>query len=50
VRLVSLDELLAHPDPSWHPVPHNPRFLGVHRFELVVHEPRMPLASQEIAP
>jgi uncharacterized protein YfaT (DUF1175 family) len=52
VRLVSLDELLAHPDPSWHPLPHNPRFLGVHRLELLVHEPRSPLASsfQEIAP
>jgi hypothetical protein len=45
VRLVSLEELLAHPDPSWHPLPHNPRFLGVHRLELLVHEPRAPLVS-----
>jgi uncharacterized protein len=45
VRLVSLSELLAHPDPSWHPLPHNPRFLGVHRLELLLHEPRTPLVS-----
>ena len=35
VRLVSFEQLLAHPEPSWRPVPHNPRFLGVHRLSLL---------------
>lgn len=38
VRLVSLDELLSHPDAGWRPLPHNPRFLGVYRLIHVVHE------------
>jgi hypothetical protein len=47
VRLLSIDELLHHPDPSWHPVPHNSRFLGVRRLALVHHEP-MQLSSLEL--
>lgn len=38
VRLVTLEQLLQHPDMSWHPRAHNPRFLGVHRLALLVHE------------
>lgn len=38
VRLVTLEQLLEHPDMSWHPRAHNPRFLGVHRLALLVHE------------
>ena len=44
VRLVSLAMLSAHPDAAWHPVPHNPKFLGVHRFHILMHETRAPLA------
>jgi uncharacterized protein YfaT (DUF1175 family) len=40
VKLVTLEQLAAHPDGGWHPVPHNPRFLGVHRLSLVVHTAR----------
>ena len=36
VRLVSLEKLQNHPDPSWHPVPDNPRFIGVHRLSHLV--------------
>ncbi len=32
VRLVTFEALLNHPEPGWRPVPHNPRFLGVHRL------------------
>jgi uncharacterized protein len=38
VRLVALEHLLEHPDASWHPRAHNPRFLGVHRLALLVHD------------
>lgn len=40
VKLVSIEELLRHPDPGWHPVTHNPRFLGVHRLIHLQHETR----------
>ena len=40
VRVVGLDDLGRHPDPAWHPVPDNARFLGVHRLNLVHHEAR----------
>jgi hypothetical protein len=42
VRLVSIEELLAHPDPAWHPLPHNPRFLGVHRLAIAEHTVKSP--------
>lgn len=42
VRLVSIDALLQHPDADWHPLPHNPRFLGVHRLNLMVYENARP--------
>lgn len=32
VRLVTFAELARHPDPGWHPIADNPRFLGVHRL------------------
>ena len=32
VRLVTVGALVAHPEPGWRPVPHNARFLGVHRL------------------
>jgi len=35
VRKVSFKMLAAHPDADWHPVPDNPRFLGVHRLNLL---------------
>lgn len=38
VRLVGLEDLQHHPDPSWHPVPSNPRFIGFHRLSHLVFE------------
>ena len=35
VRLLSLETLNRHPDPSWHPVPENPNFLGFFRWKIV---------------
>ncbi len=35
VRLLSLDTLRRHPDPSWRPVADNPHFLGFHRWKIV---------------
>jgi len=35
VRLLSLATLNRHPDPSWHPVPENPNFLGFYRWKIV---------------
>jgi uncharacterized protein YfaT (DUF1175 family) len=35
VRLLSLAALAKHPDPSWHPLPHNPHFLGFFRWKIV---------------
>lgn len=37
IRLVDLRTLAAHPDPDWHPRADNPRFLGVHRLNLIEH-------------
>lgn len=42
VKRVSFTELLAHPDPSWHPEAHNPRFLGVHRLAQLDHSSARP--------
>ncbi len=35
VRLLSLETLRRHPDPSWHPDPSNPNFLGFYRWKIV---------------
>lgn len=35
VRLLSLQTLARHPDPSWHPRPDNPHFLGFYRWRLI---------------
>lgn len=35
VRLLSLQALGRHPDPSWHPNVNNPRFLGFFRWKMV---------------
>lgn len=35
VRLLSLETLGKHPDPSWHPVERNPHFLGFFRWKIV---------------
>ncbi len=35
VRLLSLETLSRHPDPSWHPVPDNPHFLGFFRWRII---------------
>ncbi len=35
VRLLTLDTLRRHPDPTWHPDPENPHFLGFHRWKIV---------------
>ncbi len=39
VRLVDFATLAAHPDPDWHPLADNPRFLGVYRLNLIEHSP-----------
>jgi uncharacterized protein len=35
VRELEVQSLLGHPDPRWRPLPANPRYLGVYRFELL---------------
>ncbi len=35
VRRPSVEELLKHPDPSWHPVVENPHYLGVYRWNIL---------------
>lgn len=35
VRLLTLDTLRRHPDPTWHPDPNNPHFLGFYRWKIV---------------
>ncbi len=36
VRLLSLDTLRRHPDPSWRPDPDNPYFLGFYRWNIAL--------------
>ncbi len=36
VRLLSLEALRRHPDPSWHPDVRNPHFLGFYRWNIVL--------------
>jgi uncharacterized protein len=35
LRRVALPELLDHPQPQWRPVPANPNFLGVYRWNIL---------------
>jgi uncharacterized protein YfaT (DUF1175 family) len=35
LRRVALSELLDHPQPQWRPVPANPNFLGVYRWNIL---------------
>jgi hypothetical protein len=35
LRRVTLSELLNHPQPQWRPVPANPNFLGVYRWNIL---------------
>jgi uncharacterized protein YfaT (DUF1175 family) len=35
VRRVALDDLLKHPNRRWRPVPDNPNFLGVYRWNIL---------------
>jgi uncharacterized protein YfaT (DUF1175 family) len=35
MRRVTLTELLDHPEPQWRPVPSNPNFLGVYRWNIL---------------
>ncbi len=35
LRRVALGELLDHPQPQWRPVPSNPNFLGVYRWNIL---------------
>jgi uncharacterized protein YfaT (DUF1175 family) len=35
IRRPTVDELLRFPDPEWRPLPDNPRFLGVYRWNIL---------------
>jgi uncharacterized protein YfaT (DUF1175 family) len=35
MRLVTIKELLQHPQPQWRPLPGNPNFLGVYRWNIL---------------
>ena len=35
LRRVALSELLDHPQPQWRPLPGNPNFLGVYRWNIL---------------
>jgi uncharacterized protein len=35
LRRVNLSELIDHPEPQWRPVPANPNFLGVYRWNIL---------------
>jgi hypothetical protein len=35
LRRVLLSDLLSHPEPQWRPVPNNPNFLGVYRWNIL---------------
>lgn len=35
LRRVALAELLDHPEPQWRPIPSNPNFLGVYRWNIL---------------
>jgi uncharacterized protein YfaT (DUF1175 family) len=35
IRRVTIEDLLRHPEPRWRPVPGNPYFLGVYRWNIL---------------
>jgi uncharacterized protein YfaT (DUF1175 family) len=35
LRRVLLPELLDHPQPQWRPLPGNPNFLGIYRWNIL---------------
>ncbi len=35
IRRPSVDEILRHPDPQWRPLPGNPSFLGIYRWNIL---------------
>ena len=35
IRRLTLNQLLAYPDPQWRPIPENPNFLGVFRWNIL---------------
>jgi uncharacterized protein YfaT (DUF1175 family) len=35
LRRVTISELLDHPEPQWRPIPANPNFLGVYRWNIL---------------
>jgi uncharacterized protein YfaT (DUF1175 family) len=35
IRRLTIDELLHYPEPEWRPIPANPRFLGVYRWNIL---------------
>lgn len=35
LRRVAISELLDHPEPAWRPIPANPNFLGVYRWNIL---------------
>ena len=35
MRRRTVEELVRHPEPRWHPVTMNPAFLGVYRWKLL---------------
>ena len=35
LRRVTVADLASHPDPRWHPLPRNPKFLGVYRWNIL---------------
>jgi len=35
LRRVALNELIDHPEPQWRPLPDNPNFLGVYRWNIL---------------
>ncbi len=36
VRKVNFNELMKHPDKTWHPLPDNPIFLGAYRWKFLI--------------
>jgi len=35
IRRLTVEELMRHPDPQWHPIQGNPSFLGVYRWNIL---------------
>ena len=35
IKRLSIAELMNYPDARWHPVPSNPAFLGVYRWNIL---------------